>query len=325
VLVGGSSGIIAIVMTARGPIAGNVFQQAERGVLFYGVTPPQSRTTPERADEIASVMLQRLLPLSLDALIVYDVDAESDRSQQERPFPFVPMMDPGHFHDRHLSGWEKPVIVYRSVGKYTEPELETWLQSSNIDQVLTVLVGASSNDQVVTTSLPDAYRLRSKVAPRLPLGGVLIAERHASRGDEHLRMLRKQETGCDFFVSQICYDLDHTRNLLSDYAYACRERSLTACPVVITLAPCGSAKTLEFMTWLGIDIPRWLRNDIVYSADPLQASYEQCRASAQMLIEFCRRLGLPFGINVESVTNRKLEIEASIELAKEVQALLART
>lgn len=158
--------------------------------------------------------------------------------------------------------------------------------------------------------------------PQLPLGGVLIAERHAGRGDEHQRMLRKQDAGCEFFVSQICYDLDHTRDLLSDYAYTCRDQGIAARPVVVTLAPCGSTKTLEFLTWLGIDVPRWMRNDIVHSGDPLQASYEQCRASARMLIEFCRRLELPFGINIESVTNRKVEIEASVELAKEVRTLL---
>jgi hypothetical protein len=78
------------------------------------------------------------------------------------------------------------------------------------------------------------------------------------------------------------------------------------------------------MTWLGIEIPRWLRNDITRAEDPLQESYEQCLAAAGLLIAFCRRIGLPFGINIESVTNRKVEIEASVELAREVQGLLGR-
>ena len=167
----------------------------------------------------------------------------------------------------------------RDEGKYAEPELGAWLRSADPEQLLTVLVGASSRDQVVATGLKDAHRLHGRLAPQLPLGGVLIAERHADCGDEHLRMLRKQEA--------------------------------------------GSAKTLEFMTWLGIEVPRWMRNDIVYSDNPLQASYEQCLASARVVIEFCRRLGLPFGINIESVTNRKLEIEVSVELAKEIQGLLS--
>ena len=154
------------------------------------------------------------------------------------------------------------------------------------------------------------------------MGGVVIAERHADAGGEHERMLRKQDAGCEFFVSQVCYVLDHTRNLLSDYAYGCRDQGLDPRPVVLTLAPCGSVKTLEFMAWLGIEVPGWLRTEITRSGDPLTASYEQCVVNARVLIAFCRRLGLPFGVNVESLTNRKVEIDASIDLVREIRSLL---
>lgn len=162
-------------------------------------------------------------------------------------------------------------------------------------------------------------RLRSVQVDGLILYDV---DAEANAGAEHQRMLRKQDAGCEFFVSQVCYDLDHTRNLLSDYAYSCRDHGLDPRPVVLTLAPCGSAKTLEFMSWLGIDVPGWLRTEITRSGDPLTASYEQCVVNARILIAFCRRLDLPFGINVESLTNRKVEIDASIDLAREIRSQL---
>jgi hypothetical protein len=81
-------------------------------------------------------------------------------------------------------------------------------------------------------------------------------------------------------------------------------------------------KTLEFMSGLGIDVPRWLQTELTRSHDPLAESYEQCLTNARALIAFCRRLGLPFGINVESLTNRKVEIEASVDLAREIGELL---
>ena len=97
-------------------------------MLLYGITPPSLTTTPGRADEIAEATLARLAPLALDGLIVYDVDAESDRSSEPRPFPFMPMMDPAVFVDRHLTAWTGPVVVYRAVGKYTEADLGRWLR-----------------------------------------------------------------------------------------------------------------------------------------------------------------------------------------------------
>ena len=302
--------------------AGSVFRDAGRGVLFYGLTPPRLEASPQRVEEIAQVTMGRLTALDLDALILYDIDVESDRSERERPFPFVPMMDPDLFLRRHLAAWHRPAVIYRAVGKYAPDELGGWLATADPRRVLTVLVGASTSRQPVRTPLKQAYRLCAQHAPGLGLGGVFIPERHAARGDEHLRMLGKQESGCTFFVSQICYDLDHTRNLLSDYVYTCRERGVDPVPVVLSLAPCGSAKTLDFLTWLGIEIPRWVRNEILFSENPLEESYEQCLASARVLISFCRRLGLPFGINVESVTNRRVEIEASVELTREVRGLL---
>ena len=295
---------------------------AEHGLLLYGITPPSLTTAPGRADEIARATLARLDSVELDALIVYDVDAESDRSPDARPFPFMPMMDPADFVERHLSGWTRPVVVYRAVGKYTEADLSRWLGEADAARTLTVLVGAASRHRAARTRLTDAYRLHAGADRPPVLGGVCIAERHVGTGQEHQRMLRKQQDGCDFFVSQVCYDLDHSRDLLSDYVYLCRDEGVLPRPVILTLAPCGSMKTLEFMSWLGIDVPRWLRTELSRSRDPLAESYDQCLSNARALIGFCRRLGLPFGINVESLTNRKVEIEASVDLAREIRRLL---
>jgi hypothetical protein len=100
--------------------ASRLLEAAQEGVLLYGVTPPRLTTTSERADEIAGATLARLASVGVDGLLVYDVDVESDRSPDPRPFPFMPMMDPAVFHDRHLTRWPGPVVIYRAVGKYTE-------------------------------------------------------------------------------------------------------------------------------------------------------------------------------------------------------------
>jgi hypothetical protein len=302
--------------------AAELLRRAEHGVLLYGMTPPRLTTTHERADEIAQATLTRLDSVNPDGLIIYDVDAEGDRSTDPRPFPFMPMMDPADFSDRHLSGWTGPTVIYRAVGKYEERELGHWLATLDTGRVLPVLVGAASRHQAVKTRLADAYRLHAGLDRPPTIGGVCIAERHVGTGREHRRMLSKQNDGCEFFVSQVCYDLDRIRDLLSDYAYTCRDEGVAPRPVILTLAPCGSTKTLEFMSWLGIAVPRWLRTEIARAEDPLSESYDQCLTIAQALISFCRHLGLPFGINVESLTNRKVEIEASVDLAQHVRSLL---
>ncbi|MDR6323021.1 5,10-methylenetetrahydrofolate reductase [Actinoplanes couchii] len=290
--------------------------EARSGVLVFSVTPPKLSTAEDRVKEIAEVTLDRLTALDIDGLILYDIDDESDR-RPDRIFPYLPTLDPGRYLTEHLTGWRQPTIIYRCVGKYSEDELTDWMAGAG-DQVMSVFVGPSSGGKEVRTTLRRAQELRAEVRPDLPLGAVVIPE----RADEHLRMLSKQERGASFFVSQVVYHVNEMKNLLSGYFYECRERGATPRTMIFTLSLCGSLRTLEFVRWLGVDVPRWLENSIRHSEDPLAESYRQCVAIARDLIDFCEHLGLPYGFNIESVSIRKAEIEASTDLAAEVAGLL---
>ncbi|GAA0475528.1 hypothetical protein Ade02nite_41680 [Paractinoplanes deccanensis] len=296
--------------------------QATGGVMLFGVTPPRRSATPEKVKEIAEVTVKRLAGLDLDGLILYDIDDESDRNPEERPFPYLPTMDPAEFYGSYLGAWDKPAVIYRCVGKYTPSALESFLSAADPAKVLSVFVGASSGDKQVRTSLRQAQELHASVRPSLPLGAVVIGERHARSGDEHLRMLAKQERGVTFFVSQVIYDLNETKNLITDYFYECRGRGVDPRPIIFTLSLCGSEKTLEFLKWLGVDVPRWLSTTLSHSPDPLADSYRETLSIARDLHGFCTRLGMPFGFHVESVSIRRAEIEAATDLAAEVAALL---
>jgi len=293
--------------------------------LFFALTPPGRAISPDKAQEIADATFKRLHALELDGLVLYDIDDESDRNPEERPFPFLPTMDPAEYLSGHLNDWSIPVVVYRAVGKYVESDLRSWLSAQEPGRTLSVFVGASSRDKPVATSLVRAQALRAEVKPDLMLGGVAIPERHTHSGDEHLRLLAKQTAGCSFFVTQVVYDVNAAKNLVSDYRYECVARGMDPVPIVFTFSVCGSMKTLEFLSWLGVDVPRWIQNELRHADDPLDASFEQALATALELMVYCRRLGVPFGLNVESVSIRRAEIESSVNLATRLQEELRRS
>lgn len=292
--------------------------------LIFALTPPTLATDRERAQEIADATIARLRPLDLDGLILYDIDDESARNPAERPFPFMPTIDPAHYFSSHLGAWPTPVIVYRAVSKYGPDEIRAWLADQDPAQIMTVFVGAPSSAEAGRTSLSEAQELRREINPGLLLGGVAIPERHTRRDDEHLRLLAKQDAGCRFFVTQVVYDVNAAKNLVSDYHYECRSRGTPPVPLVFTFSACGSMKTLNFLRWLGVDVPRWIENELTHAADPLEASYQQALTNAAELIDFCRKLDMPFGINVESVSIRRVEIEASVRLAEHMRMQLRR-
>lgn len=97
-----------------------------------------------------------------------------------------------------------------------------------------------------------------------------------------------------------------------------REHNILLAPIIFTLTPCGSVKTLQFMKWLGISIPRWLENELTQSEDILQKSVHFSEQSFRELQSFAAEKNIPIGCNIESVAVRKVEIEASIELLRRV-------
>jgi hypothetical protein len=291
--------------------------------LLFALTPPRLASAGDRAQEIADATIARLQPLNLDGLVLYDIADEEVRNPTERPFPFMPTLDPAAFLEDNLSIWSGPVIVYRAVGKYARPTLRTWLADQDPSRVMAVLVGAaSSHTQTTMIPLADAQALSRQANPKLLVGGVAIPERHRRRDDEHLRLLAKQGAGCRFFVTQVVYDVNAAKNLVSDYHYACAARGTVAAPIVFTFSVCGSMRTLEFLRWLGVDVPRWIENDLKHATDTLEASYDVALSAATDIMAYCRNLGVPFGINVESVSIRRVEIEMAVRLAERLRTEL---
>jgi hypothetical protein len=286
----------------------------QTGLCFYGLSPPK-RATPA-ADLTALVAQQRarLGALDPDAVVVYDIQDEAERTQSPRPFPFLPTLDPDGYAAEHLAGL--PAVVYRCVTRDDEAAFARWLAATTTK--VSVLVGAPSRRAEPGLALGRAYTLAREHAPQLVLGGIAIAERHATRGDEHQRMLTKAAAGCRFFVTQAVYDVTSTKSLLSDYALT----TDTPAPVILTLTPCGSEKTLAFMKWLGIAFPRWLENDLRHAPDPLATSVKLCEQIFTEAWSYAREKGVPLGVNVESVSIRKVEIEASLDLFHRVRACM---
>jgi len=296
----------------------------ESGYIFYGITPPKQKTEQEKIQVIANKQIERLKNLDIDGLILYDIQDESSRTNEPRPFPFLKTLAPDFYAKNYLQELDVPKIIYKSVGKFSEDQLTNWILDTDNKVDYSVFVGSPSQNQKSNLSLSNAYQIKKSINSNLLLGGVTIPERHFKKGDEHMRVFAKMDNGCNFFISQCVYKIENSKNFLSDYYYASLNQGRELSPIIFTLTPCGSLKTLEFMNWLGIDIPVWLKNDLKHSENILAKSVEFCELIAEELIDFCSDKNIPIGFNIESVAIRKEEIDASIELLKNVKKLLNR-
>jgi hypothetical protein len=285
------------------------------GIRLYGIAPPKRASEPNAIHEIAAQQVERIRGLTPDGLVVYDIQDEAGPQGQARPFPFLPTVDPDVYANQALAELTIPKIVYRCVGAQPREVLLRWLDTVRTakQSQLSVFVGAPRGGSGTGMKLTEAYTA-ARAVPNLVLGGIAIAERHVAKDDEHQRMLAKQGAGCRFFITQSVYDAASTKSLLSDYALSLQQSGRAPAPVVFTFSPCGSVRTLEFMKWLGISFPRWLENELRHSTDTLQRSIDLCESVFIDVQKYAREKHLPIGINVESVSIRKAEIEASVEL-----------
>jgi hypothetical protein len=289
------------------------------GILSYGLTPPRAGHEPDKLMEIAGRQCDQIRSLPVDAVVLYDLQDESSRDPSPRPFAFLPTLDPFAYARDFLGDAERDLIVYRAVANHHEAEFAAWLSAaeSAAKPAAVSFVGspARAHQPPDRLTLPRAYELYAERCQRLLLGGIGIAERHLKKGDEHRRMLDKLALGCSFFVSQAVYDMHASGLLLADLAREAASRELLPAPVLLTVTPCGSQKSLEFMKWLGISFDPAIERRLLQSRDMLTESIAICE---QLILEIAdrRRGPVPLGVNVESVSIRRADIEAAVALVE---------
>jgi hypothetical protein len=308
-------------------LAGKILSRSP-GIRLYGIAPPKRAIGSDALHALVEAQVARISALAADGLVVYDIEDESSRTDVPRPFPFLPTIDAATYADSTLRDLGMPKIIYRPVARFDRAAFESTMHAEAVraDERFTVLVGSPSRAALSEgVLLRDAYRIAKDVAPSLLVGGIAIAERHGHGFVEHDRMIEKMDRGCRFFVTQAVYDVTSTKSLISDLAILLDRDDREPVPVIVTFSPCGSAKTLDFMRWLGIAFPRWLENDLRRSHDILETSVALAIRIGEELVEYAREHRIPLGINIESVSVRKAEIDASVELFHALSARMNRS
>ena len=298
-------------------------KKRKSGILLYGITPPKAQTPVEKLPSIAEKSLKTLCGLDIDALIVYDVQDESTRTNEERPFPFSSALDPFTYTSQYLQALTVPKIIYRPASMFSKAELTEWLNALKSNGFYPVFVGLPSPDFVPKTTLTEAYEIwRQDHEAHSVIGAVTIPERHAILKDEDVRMMDKVNCGVSYFISQCIFNVQYAKQTLDALVNTCQARNRELPTIIFTLTICGSLKTLDFMEWLGIHVPEDIKQELKVCSNPAGRSVEIATEIAKDLIQYCQERAIPFGFNIESVAVRKEEVDASLELLETVNRLL---
>jgi hypothetical protein len=275
--------------------------------------------------------LNELLDAELvDAVNVPEIRDESRNGQRTLDLPAK--MDPRDFVDtlRGHFPHDTPFLVNHPTVHDPPHELEAWIRQTR-DRGVTdlVLVGGESSDRTYAGPGPvAAARLaRRTLGPEAALGGITIpTRRRAGARDEPARMVAKAKAGIDFFTSQVIYESDAMRALVTDYAAACEAAGAAPRPIFLSFAPITRPKDARFLQWLGVTIPKQTRARIL-DGGPGAARRSQKEAT-QILQEVLAhvadaRLRVPIGLNVEHVM--RYNVDPSARLLNALTDTIRRT
>ena len=293
-------------------------------MLLYGTTPPRAGSAPDAVQAAADKLAARLAPLPIDGVVVYDIQDESGRTAIARPFAFTGTVDPRGYSSLLAARTGKPAITYKCVGDLDEAGWRAWLDDAarlHGARFLSI-VGRPTSGVRYPLSLSNAIRFAAAHPSGFTVGGVAIAERHTAERSESARLLAKGIEGCGYFISQAVYHADASVRLLADYARDCRGAGVKPRRVVLTFSPVGREKTMAFLNWLGVRIPPETASAILGAANPLAKSIDICRDNLRRILEQPYAREIPLGVNVESVSINKDEIDASVDLFHALAELL---
>jgi len=202
----------------------------------------------------------------------------------------------------------------------SKEEFISWLNTVDTYQIRCIVIVGGKNALRVT----EAAQIVSSYYPHIILGGITIPERHRDREDEPSRLIEKSKAGLQFFTSQVVYNADNAISALREYDEHCKECYVEPARIIFTFAPFCSDNTVQFLRWLGVEVPHGTVRRVLSRKDAharAAESVEVCWENWKRILDATRRLmiSVPIGFSVESVTKSKVELDAAIRLYKELK------
>jgi 5,10-methylenetetrahydrofolate reductase len=277
-------------------------------VTLFEVVPPEEGK-PAALDEAVAVVSR--VANSVDAVNLPEIHNESRPG--ERTAGFVPRLDPRVIGARLRAEHATEIVVNHCVVYEADPL--PWLAETRETYGVHDLVlvgGESSSIRYPGPGVAEAAQIMRAAGHAGALGGISIP----SRAGEAERVRRKHDAGIDFFTTQVLFDPN-------DIVWLVQRLNGVEARLFLSFAPVSHPRDLQFLRWLGADIPpdldRHLRLDETSAADLAHTDPERKKAARAACLE--RSIGLaqrilmevfdnlppdppPLGLNVEHINRR---------------------
>lgn len=290
-------------------------------VILFELLPPSETSNGNNGcylEDYAQSAVELLLgaTVNIDAINIPEIHDEKNGSS--RPAPYIPKIEPRELalHLKQASNDKLDIILNRGTVHFHWDEQKKWLEETINDyhNNTFVLIGAESaqNHYLGPSVIDMASYIKNNYVDCL-CGGIVIQHRRKSisEQDEIHRLITKANYGIEFFTSQIIYESDSIKTLLSDYHQVCLLNNIKPKRIIFSFAPISNAKDIEFLRWLGVRIPDKICRNLLKSNIGISwRSVKTANAVLDEILDYVNQenIQIPLGINIEHITPRNFDI-----------------
>lgn len=263
--------------------------------LFETVPPPVGK--PEALDEsLADLKKVRRFVDGINLPEIHDEDRGKNRTSK-----FVERVEPRLLGSRIQEELGVDIVLNRVV--VHDPKPEIWFRESMERGFRSIVLvgGESSQVHYPGPSVMGAAALVRSAGLPIALGGITIP----SRKNESDKVRAKWKGGLAFFTSQVLFDPN-------DIVWLIQRLNGVEARIFLSFAPVSHPRDLQFLRWLGADIPQDLDRFLLGAEGEATAPPEVCLERSldlaqRILMEVFDNLPPdppPIGLNIEHINRR---------------------
>ncbi len=293
-------------------------KRPRRPVVVYEILPPREEDV--NLDSYAGTISSLLSQTHIDAINIPEVRDEISRGK--RPIKNYKRAEPRKFGKllQDIVGVEaivNRVVVHEELRKQLNWIMETY-ENYEINNLI-IVGGESSKIKYPGPQVSEALKEISKIYhPRhesILCGGISIP----SRKKESINLKKKSDHGAEFFTTQVLYDSSKITKMIGHYQEICSKGEIKPKRLLISFAPVSSPKDIEFLKWLGVEIPKNTQDYL--NARPGSMTNRSLDVSIEVLNNILdyiiqNKITVPIGLNVEHIMS--YNFQSSIEMLQEL-------
>lgn len=279
---------------------------ASQPVTFFEMVPPAADKPGAIETALKEAESVRRLADAINLPEIHD-----ENRSQPRTVKFVPRIEPRLLGSRIQGDLGIDAIINRCV--VYDADQERWFRQTEADYGIRHVVMVGGESSSIQYQGPTVIQAASQVREAgldTTLGGISIP----SRTHEAERVRRKAAAGLSFFTTQVLFDSN-------DIVWLIQRLNGLEARIFLSFAPASHSRDLEFLRWLGADIPKDLDHFLLSGsvADPSRVSPAAASPDGSSYFErsldLCQRILMdvfdnlppdppPIGLNIEHINKR---------------------